>query len=95
MRIGTPGLNNQVPEIANPRESYDRRPGKTIMYEETAKSTHSRALCVSSPRKNELEKETLKASDIKCLIEEVLEQRQVTITPKEVPTKGFPLSKEL
>ena len=65
------------------------------MYEETADSTHSRALCVPSPRKNESEKEILRASDVKCLIEEALEQRQNAATPKEIPTKGFPLSEEL
>ena len=65
------------------------------MYKETAESTHSRALCVPSPRKNELDKETLKSSDVKRLIEEVLEQRQVTMMPRKEPTKGFPLSEEL
>ena len=65
------------------------------MYKEIAKSTHSRALCVPSPRKNESDKETLKASDVKRLIEEVLEQRQVIMMPKEAPTKGFPLLEEL
>ena len=73
MRIGTPGLNDQVPKITNSREGYNRRLGKAPMYEEIAKSTHSRALCVPSPRKNKSEKETLKASDVKRLIEEVLE----------------------
>ena len=37
----------------------------------------------------------LKASDVKRLIEEVLEQRQVVMTPKEAPMKGFPLLEEL
>jgi len=95
VRIGTPGLNNQVPEIANLREGYDRRLGKSPMYKEIAESTHSRALYFPSPRKNELEKETLKASEVKRLIAEVLKQRQVAMTPKEAPTKGFPLSEEL
>jgi len=95
VRIGTPGLNNQVLKIANPRGGYDRRLGKALMYEETAESTHSRALCIPSPRKNESEKEMLKAFDVKRLIEEVLEQRQVVMMPKETPTKGFHLSKEL
>ena len=52
-------------------------------------------MCVPSPRRNESEKETLKASDVKCLINEVLEQRKVVITSREAPTKGFPLSEEL
>ena len=65
------------------------------MYEEIAESIHSRALCVASPRKNEVEKEILKASDIKCFIEEVLEQKQVVMMPREAPTKEFPLSEEL
>ena len=37
----------------------------------------------------------LKAFDIKRLIEEVLEHKKVVMTPREAPTKGFPLSKEL
>jgi len=98
-RQGMPGgpreLDDQVPGAANPRERYGRRPGKAPMYEETADSTHSRALCVPSPRKNESEKEILRASDVKRLIEEALEQRQNGVTPKEIPTKGFPLSEEL
>ena len=65
------------------------------MYEETVESTHSRALCVLLPRKNESEIETLKASDVKRLIEEVLERRQVVMTLKETPTKRFPLLEEL
>ena len=65
------------------------------MYEEIAKNTHSRALCIQFPLKNEAEKETLKASDIKCLIKEVLEQKQVVMTPREAPTRGFPLSEKL
>ena len=65
------------------------------MYEEAAESTHSQVLCVPSPRKNKSDKETLKASDVKRLIEEVLEQRQIVMTSKEIPTKGFPLSQEL
>jgi len=95
VRRGTPELNDQVREAANPWGGYDRRSGKAPMYEETAESTHSRALCVPSPRKNELDKEMLKASDVKRLIEEVLEQRQVTMIPREAPTRGFPLSEEL
>ena len=65
------------------------------MYEETVKSTHLRALCIPSPHKNESKKEMLKASDVKRLIEEALEQRQIAMTPKEIPIKGFPLSDEL
>ena len=95
MQIGTLGLNDQVSKTANPREGYDRRPGKAPMYEETAESMHSQVLCVPSPCKNESEKEMLKASDVKRLIEEVLEQRQVVMISKEAPTKGFPLSEEL
>ena len=37
----------------------------------------------------------LKVSDVKRLIEEALEQRQIVMMPKEIPTKGFPLSEEL
>ena len=73
VRIGTLGLNDQALEIVNPRECYDKRPRKAPIYEETAESTHSRALYIPSPRKNESEKETLKASDIKRLKKEVLE----------------------
>jgi len=57
--------------------------------------THSRAFYIPSPCKNETDKETLKASDIKYLIEEVLEQKQVMMVLREVPTKGFPLSEKL
>jgi len=65
------------------------------MYEEMVENTHSRALCVQLPHKDETEKETLKASDIKRLIEEVLEQKRVALTPREASAKGFPLSEEL
>lgn len=65
------------------------------MYEEMEESTHWRALCVPPSYKNKVEKEMLKASNIKRLIEEVLEQKQVVMMPRETPTKGFPLSKEL
>jgi len=75
VRIGTPELNDQVSKIVNPREGYDRRPRKAPMYEEIVENMHSLALCVPSPGKNELEKETLKASNVKRLIEEVLEQK--------------------
>lgn len=95
IRIGTLRPNDPVPETTNLRENYDKRPRKAPMYKEKAKSTHSRALCVPSPCKNETEKEAFKASDIKRLIEEVLEQKQVVMMLREIPTKGFPLSEEL
>ena len=65
------------------------------MYEETIENTHSRAFCIQSLCKNEAEKEMLKAFDIKRLIKEVMEQKQVVMTPREMPTKGFLLSEEL
>ena len=54
-------------------------------------STPSRALYIPLSRRN-LDQDTLKTSYV---IEEVLEQKQVVTTPKETPTKEFPLSNEL
>ena len=65
------------------------------MYKETAENTYSRVPCDPSLCQNEIEHETLNASDVKRLIEEVLEQKQVMMVPKVTPPKGFPLSEEL
>lgn len=95
IRIGTPGFNDRVPSTENPGGDHERRPGKAPMYEEMAESTHLRALCIPPPGKNEAGKEMLKSSDVKRLIKEVMEQKQIIAMPMETPMKGFPLSEEL
>ena len=80
--------------MANQGREYDKRAGKGPMYEEIIESTHSRALYVQPPCRNEVEQEILKASNSKHLIEEVLEKKQVMMVLKETPTKGFPLFEE-
>ena len=65
------------------------------MYKETAENTYSRVPYDPSLCQNEIEHETLSTSDVKRLIEEVLEQKQVIMVPKVTPPKGFPLSEEL
>ena len=90
IRIRTPRLNNHVSEMANPRREYDQQARKAPMYEEIVENTPLRALYVSPPFRNKAEQETLKTFDIKRLIEQVLEQKQVMMVPKEIPTKEFP-----
>ena len=75
--------------MIDPRREYDKRVRKAPIYEEIVENTHSRALYVPSPCKNEAKKETLKRFNIKRLIEEVLEQKQLMMVPNKAPVKGF------
>jgi len=73
IRIITPGLNSQNSKVTDSRRKYGKRTRKTLMYKETTKNAYSRVPYDPSFCQNEVEQETLSASDIKCLIEEVLE----------------------
>ena len=75
IRIRTPGLNSQIPEVTDSRRKYGRRARKAHVYKETTENTHSRVPYDPSLYQNKVEHETLSASDVKLLIEEVLEQK--------------------
>ena len=95
IRIRTPGLNSQVPEITNSRRKHGKRARKAPMYKETVENTYSRVLYDPSLCQNEAEQETLRVFDIKRLIEVVLEQKQVMMVPKVTPPKGFCNTQEI